>query len=193
MILARSSRRRTRHLATVCVIVLVAVAVASAALASTTTRDARGLALREQDFPSSVKRMSQKENRSAALPGGTGQAYTTTFQFRVGRRLQSVGTIVITAPSAAVARSAYAAATASSKGGAVAALRLPPLGDQQYAALYGRPAVNETSAVVWVRRNTVVWQIQTSSVRNPFGFSQREALAELTTYALKQKRRVGGG
>jgi len=176
----------------ICAAIITTVVTASA-FGATEVLDAKRLALREQDFPATVKRMSQKENRSASLPGGTGQAYTTTFQFRNGRRTQLVGTIVITAPSASVARRVYAAAVADSKEDAVATLRLPALGDQQYAALYGRAAVNETSGLVWVRKNTVVWQVQTSSVRNPFGFSQPEALAELTTYALKQKRRVGAG
>lgn len=179
--------------ASVLSLVVTALVAGSSALAATMLRDAKSLALREADFPASVQRMSQKENRAAPLPGGTGQAYTTTFQFRVGRRTKAVGTIVITAPSVGVARSVYAAAVADARKSAVAALRLPGLGDQQYAALYGRPALDETSGVVWVRKSTVVWQVQASSVQNPFGFSQRDALAELTTYALKQKRRVGDG
>jgi hypothetical protein len=96
-------------------------------------------------FPASVQRMSQKENRASPLPGGTGQAYTTIFEFLAGRRKKNVGTIVITAPSVAVARIVYAAAVADAGRSAVAALRLPGLGDQQHAALYGRPALDETS------------------------------------------------
>lgn len=94
--------------------VVTALVVGSSALAATTTpSDAKRLALREADFPVSVKRMSERENRSAPLPGGTGEAYTTTFQFRAGRRTKAVGTIAITAPSVAVARSVYAATAAT--------------------------------------------------------------------------------
>jgi hypothetical protein len=170
---------------------LAAGFMTSTAIASTTILDAKSLALHEKDFPPSAKRMSQKENRAAPLLGGTGQAYTTTFQFRAGRRTQAVGTIVITAPTVAIARRVYAAAVAEARKTAVSTLRLPPLGDQQYAALYGRPALAETSGLVWVRRSTVVWQVQVTSVRNPFGFARAEALTELATYATKQKRRVG--
>jgi hypothetical protein len=167
------------------------VAVITATAAAATALPARSLALSEQDFPASVKRMSQDENRFAPLPGGVGQAYTATFQFRNGARTESVGTVVITAPSETVARRVFATTVTEARKGAVATLRVPPLGEQQYAALYGRPALHETSALVWVRNDTVVWQIQVSSVRNPFGFTRADALAELTTYAAKQKRRVG--
>lgn len=171
---------------------LLAVLVPSVALAAGTTLDARRLALSERDLPPSPKRMSQKENRSAPLPGGTGHAYTTTFQFRVGRRTQAVGTIVLAAPSVAVARRAYAAAVKEAKTSAAAPLTLTRLGDEQYAALFGRPALNEASGLVWVRKGTVVWQVQVSSVENPFGFSKTEARAELTKYALRQRARIGG-
>jgi hypothetical protein len=172
---------------------LVAGVVASTALASTVTLDARSLALREQDFPRPATRMSQKENRAAPLPGGTGQAYTTTFQFRVGRRTQAVGTIVITAPTVASARRVYAAAVADASRSAVSTVGLRRLGDEQYAALNGRPGLNEASGVVWVRRGAVVWQVQVSSVRNPFGFARAEAIAELTRYAARQQGRVRVG
>lgn len=172
---------------------LLAVLGSSVAVAASAFLDAKRLALREQDFPPTVQRMSEKENRAAPLPGGTGHAYTTTFQFRVGRRTQAVGTIVIAAPSVAVARRVYSTSVAEAKKRAASALALPGLGDQQYGALYGRPALDEASALVWVRRRTVVWQVQVSSVRNPFGFSKSEARQELTRYALKQKRRVGAG
>ena len=185
-------RARRRGMALAAALVGVAL-VPSSAVASTAVLDAKRLALSEFDFPTSVQRMSQRESRVAPLPGGTGQAYTTTFQFQAARRTKAVGTIVITASSAAVARSVYAAAVADARRSAVATLRVPALGDQQYAALYGRPALDDASAIVWVRKNTAVWQIQVSSVRNPSGFSRAEALAELVTYAVKQKRRVGAG
>ncbi len=171
----------------------MAAVLTSAAVAATGTLDARRLALTERDVPPSAQRMSQRQNRAAPLPGGTGQAYTTTFQFRVGGRTQAVGLVVITAPSARVARRVYRAAVDEAKKSSAAALEVAPLGDEQFAALYGRPSLDETSALVWVRRNTVVWQIQVSSVTNPFGFSTTEARVELTRFALKQKQRVGRG
>lgn len=170
-----------------------AIATAQTTLAAVTPLDAKGLALRQSDFPAGAKRMSEKLNRSAALPGGTGQAYTTTFQFTVGGRTHAVGTVVITAPTVAVARKVFASVVADGRGSAVGALRLSAMGDQQVAALYGRPSVNEASAAVWVRKATVVWQVQTSSVRNPFGYTKAEALGALTTYARKQQRRVDEG
>lgn len=170
---------------------LLASLVPAAALAAGTTLDVKRLALSERDVPAGAKRMSQKENRSAPLPGGTGHVYTTTFQFRVGRRTQAVGAILLASPSVAVARRAYAVAVKDAKASAAAPLTLPTLGDEQYAALFGRPALDEASGVVWVRKGTVVWQVQVSSVENPFGFSKAAARAALTTYALKQKQRVG--
>lgn len=183
-----------RHLgSSLAITLLVAGLLASAAAAASSAVDAKRLALRQADLPPTARRMSERENRAARLPGGNGQIYTTTFQYRAGRRTKAVGTIVITAPSLAVARRVYSAAVGDATKVAAAKLGLPALGDQQDAAPVGRPALDEASAIVWVRRRTVVWQIQVSSVENPFGFSRKEARSELTTYALKQKRRVGGG
>ena len=174
-----------------CALLVLAAALLPAALAASGTLDARRLALQPSDLPASAKRMSEKESRSAPLPGGAGRVYTTTFQFQAGRRTKAVGTIVIAAPSAAVARRVFAAAHADARQNAAMPLSLPALGDEQFAALYGRPAADEASAAVWVRKSTVVWQIQVSSVKSPFGFSKTEARAELTRFALKQKQRVG--
>lgn len=174
-------------------VAVAALVVAAGSGASVRALDAKSLALRQADFPTAATRMSEKENRSAALPGGTGQAYTTTFQFRVGGRTEAIGTIVIAAPSAGVARRVYAAAVADARKSAVGAMRLPRLGDEQYGALQGRPSVDETSGLVWVCKNRVVWQVQATSVRNPFGFAPAAAQAELSRYALKQMRRIGAG
>lgn len=184
------NERATARILGACLVVVAAFAGTAAA---GTTLDARQLALTERDFPAPARRMSEKETRSARLPGGTGQAYATTFQFRSGRRTQTVGSLVITAPSKAVARKVYAVAVADAKKSAASSLRLPALGDEQYAALYGRPALDEAAALVWVRRGNVVWQVQTASVRNPFGFAPSDALRELKTYATKQRRRVDTG
>lgn len=172
---------------------VTALVVVAGVPAATTTLEAKSLALRQADLPALATRTSEKENRSAALPGGRGHAYATAFRFRVGRRTQVIGTTVITAPSATVARRVYAAAVSDARRSAVAVLSLPRLGDEQYAALYGRPSLDEASGLVWVRRNTVVWQIQVNSVSNPFGFSRAEAQAQVSRYALKQMRRVGTG
>lgn len=176
------------------VVVLAGFVVAAAAAAPTATPlDARRLALTQRDLPSGAVRMSQKENRAAALPGGTGHAYTTTFQYRTGSRTKAVGVTVVTAPSAAVARAVWAQAAAEARRGSAGTVRLPRLGDQQLAVLHGRVALDEVAGVVWVRKRTVVWQVQVSSVRNPFGFSRAEAVAELTRFSVAQQRRVGAG
>lgn len=173
--------------------VIVALLAPTSGAARSTTLDARRLALQAQDVPASARRMSQRENRAAALPGGTGHVYTTTFQFAAGKRTQGVGTIVIAAPSEAVARSVFASVVVDAKAGAARTLRLAKLGDEQYAALYGRPDLGEAGGLVWVRTRTVVWQVQTSSIRNPFGFTTTEATRELRKYAMKQRVRVGAG
>jgi hypothetical protein len=167
--------------------------ILSAVSLAGTVKDAKALALRVGDFPTPVQRVSETETRAARLPGGTGRLYEATFKLHAGRRVKSVGTIVITAPSVDVARRAFQKVAADARATAAAPLALPRLGDQQYAALYGRPALDEASALAWVRMGTVVWQIQTSSVSSPFGYSRREALLELTKYARKQQRRVSAG
>lgn len=174
-------------------LLVLAAALAPTASAAPGALDGKRLALQPSDLPASAQRMSEKANSAAALPGGTGEVYATTFQFRVGRRTEAVGVLVVTAPTAAVAGRAYAAAISDARKRAVAAVQLPRLGDEQYAALYGRPSLDETSGAVWVRQGTVVWQVQVSSVSNPFGFSKAAARAELTKYALKQKHRVRQG
>jgi hypothetical protein len=173
---------------------LVAGLVAATAFGATSILDAKSLALRQQDFPPSARRAAQNENRSALLPGGgTGQAYATTFDFREGSRTKAVGLIVITAPTVAIARRVYSTYVADARRTAspMSTLTLPALGDQQYAALVGLSVLHEASAVVTVRRKTVVWQLQVSSIRNPFGYTRAEALVELKKYATKQQRRVG--
>ena len=175
------------------VAVAAAAGIASAASPAGTVKNARALALRTADFQMPAQRVSENENRAAHLPGGTGQAYQATFKLHAGERVELVGTIVITAPSVDVARRAFVKVSSDAKATAAAPLTLPRLGDQQYAALFGRPAVDEASALVWVRTGTVVWQIQTSSVSKPFGYSRREALLEVTKYARKQQLRASAG
>jgi hypothetical protein len=180
--------------ATVAATVLAAAIAAGAAAApASSPLDARRLALTTGDLPTGATRISQQENRTAALPGGRGHAYTTTFAFNTGRRTVNLNVIVVAAPSVATARAVWAEATAEARRLSAATIRLRALGDQQLAVLHGRAALDELAGVVWVRKRTVVWQVQVSSVRNPFGFSQAEAVSALMRYALAQRRRVGAG
>jgi hypothetical protein len=174
-------------------VVAAAIAAGAAAAPAAPPLDARKLALTPRDLPVGATRLSQQENRAAALPGGKGHAYTTTFGFQTGRRTVNLNIVVVAAPSVAAARAVWAEATAEARRGSVATIRLGALGDQQLAVLHGRAALDELAGVVWVRKRTVVWQVQVSSVRNPFGFSRAEAAAALTRYARAQRLRVGAG
>jgi hypothetical protein len=164
--------------------------------AITQMKDARKLALQASDLPSSARRMSEKSNRSALLPGGRrGHAYTTTFRFPSGLKREGVTVLVVATGSGATARAVHAQLVAEAKRapGAVA-VRLRTYGAGQYAWLSGRIGLDEAQADILVRQGAVVWGIgvSTDPSAKDFGFTRAEAVAELSKYASKQQRRVGG-
>jgi hypothetical protein len=178
-------------------VALTLLTLAASAGAATGIADARKLALQAPDFPSSARRMSEKSNRSAPLPGGRrGQAYTTTFQFPSGLKRELVTVLVVATGSGATARAVHAQLVAEAKRvpGALA-VRLRSYGAGQYAWLSGRVGLGEAQADILVRRGSVVWAVgvSTDPTAKEFGFTRAEAVAELSKYASKQQRRVGAG
>lgn len=178
--------------------VLVAFAtLATTALAAAGALDAKRLALQTSDLPSSAKRMSEKENRAATLPGGQrGQVYTTTFQFPKGRKRERITVVVVTSGSAGTAGRVFDSLVAEAKRETGRTLvRVGALGAAQHVTLTGRVQLAEAGVEAIVRQGAVVWvlDIQTDPLAKEYGLTRAEALAELATYGAKQKRRVDRG
>lgn len=165
--------------------------------AGTQVEDAKKLALQASDLPPSARRMSEKSNRSAPLPGGgRGHAYTTTFQFPSGLKRELVTVVVVATGSEATARPVHAQLIAQAKRAPGAfAVPLRSYGAGQYAWLSGRVGLGEAQADILVRQGAVVWGIgvSTNPTAKDFGFTRAEAVAELSKYAARQQRRIGAG
>jgi len=176
---------------------LVLLVLPATGAATPRVADAKRLALQPSDLPSSARRTSEKSNRSARLPGGgRGHAYATTFQFPAGRKRELVTVLVIAAQSDATARAVHAQLVTEAKRapGAVA-VRLRSYGAGQFAWLNGRVGLGEAQADILVLQGAVVWGVgvSTDPTASDFGFTRPQAVAELSKYAGKQRRRVGTG
>lgn len=179
------------------VLIATAAVLAAAGAATGALKDPKVLALRLSDFPANARLVNQNATSNARLPsGGTGRAYTAGFAFRNGTRDEQVVITVITTGTAARARSLYAAVRkeALSKTKADTAV-IPRYGDQQLlATFYDGRGPNVWTEELIVRKGTVVWYLQVGahpSSSKPFPRAQ--ALAELKTYAGKQRARVASG
>ena len=176
---------------------LVVTAGVASAVAAT---DPKGLALRQSDFPANARLAFEQARPSAPLPGGGhGRAYAATFRIPRGQKREDVHVLVVTPGSVAKARGVFARAVADAKDFVDTVQhsnpRLPTYGDAQYVAVTGDPGAEETGGRIWVRKGSVVWGIEVSTdpLAHDFGLSRAMTLAELRTYARKQKLRAGDG
>jgi hypothetical protein len=183
------------------IVALVAalLAITGAATAATAT-DPKALALRQADFPANARLAFEQARRSAPLPGGGhGPAYAATFRIPRGEKREDVHILVVTPGSVAKARGVFARAVADAKDFVDIVQhsnpRLPAYGNAQYVAVTGDPGAEETGGRIWVRKGAVVWGIEVSTdpLAHDFGLSRATTLAELRTYARKERQRAGDG
>jgi hypothetical protein len=178
-------------------VLLAAFAGAAGAPAASSGQEPKSLALRASDFPASAQQMGGKAidaKKLAQLFGGArGSAYGTTYQFPRGQKREFVFDIVVVCASPAQARGTFAALVKVQHPGT--AVRLPSFGDKQVAVVTGDTRNEEAGGWIVARRNSIVWEldIDTDPTAKDFGLSKAQVLAELRTYAAKQKLRVQEG
>jgi hypothetical protein len=152
---------------------------ASSALAATPSQ----LILQRSDFPSGAKKLPFKmgKNGTATIPK-VGRVRFAGALYKAGKRY--VGTVAGVFVSSGAATTAFRRFSNNSALKKFKRFRLPRLGDRQEALGSFSRSVN--SALVLVRSGSVVWETSVSTL----GGSRKNSIADLTTFAQKQKSRV---
>jgi hypothetical protein len=174
---------------------LLVVLAGSAAAAAFAARP-EALLLRKSDFPGTAKYNwgQLPANVVDALKGigvdASGAYLTVTIPAGGATKYESISGLVVTAASAAQAKTAYAAFLQELERRSTSELRLPAYGEQQLA-LYHSPKYGSKVELV-VRYNRVVWQLEVAG-QGLLVLPKPKLLAELEKYAKKQQTRVGAG
>lgn len=181
------------RLATMLVALLAAAVCAVSALAGGVANDPMRLVLQRSDFPARTRWTGSRDaalERSLANAGVEGKAARyLTYIPRGGTEELLVSGLVITLSSVTEARRVFGSYKSPFPAPARDVVRLPvSYGDDQVAIATGDPA----RADLRVRKGAVVWRLEIKWAGTD-RFTRAQALAELRTYAPKQKRRVGGG
>jgi hypothetical protein len=171
---------------------VAAVAAASSALAAGGALSPGRLILQRSDVPAGARRINiANVSGTVNISGATRASLrAVAYRFRNGARAEYVGSVAAVFSTAGAARRAFTKArTQAAQLGVGSRLRLPSLGDEQFALGYlgNRGA---SSVVVAVRQNRVIWE---TAVSNAPALSRARAIAETLKYARKQKARVGSG
>ena len=172
---------------------LAAAVCAASASATGAASDPRSLVLQRADFPAKTRWTSQRSpafEKTLADAGLQGKAaFYSADVARGSTETLLVSGLVIASPNAAQARRAFASYKSVFPATRRDIVRLPAYGDEQVAVVPTQPGVR---ADLRVRTGAVVWRLEikwAGTVR----FTRAQALAELKTYAVKQRRRVGRG
>ena len=183
-----------------------ALVVTATSLAAATAKSPATMILRKTDVPGvqAYDDGDELENAFEEPLEAVGvdyeaATYTVLASSNPKGALRVIGWVIATA-SASQAKKAYAAAQKglerarrASRAPKQAALSLPSYGNQQVAGLAEIDrGTGIGSATVLVRKNTVVWWLHVAHERRP-PRTRAELVADLKTYAVKQKTRVGAG
>jgi hypothetical protein len=181
-------RRTTAFVA----LVVTAVCAVSAS-AGGAANNPLSLVLQRADFPAKTRWTSQRSPAFEKTLTDAGLQGKAAFFFadiaRGSTETLLVSGLVIVLPNAAQARRAFASYRNVFPATKRDIVRLTAYGDEQVAVVPTQPGVR---ADLRVRTGAVVWRLEikwAGTVR----FTRAQALAELATYARKQKRRVGRG
>jgi hypothetical protein len=196
---------------------LAAASLAVTALAAAASPSPLALALHLSDLPANVEKPpawspspSLEKPADVAILGvkGTtaaGYGYTwpaggTVDLAGLGptpKEWHLTGTVFV-APGLAGARRLYDYGKAAQHGffsdfdtDGATSLKPPSLGDAQFGLL-GRDA-GGPQAMVFVRKGSVVWQLRIGHSPSKWTVTKAQVLAQLKTFAAKQKARVAGG
>jgi hypothetical protein len=179
------------RVATTLVALFAAAACAMSASAGSAVQSPLGLVLQRSDFPpntkwSSARSPSLEQKLAAAGLQGKAGSYDAEI-VRGSTEVLMVSGLVIVLPNAAQARRAFTSYKNPFPATPRDIVRLPALyGDEQVAIVTRDPSVR---ADLRVRKGAVVWRLEIKWSGTD-KFTRARALAELKTYAAKQKRRV---
>ncbi|HUG65713.1 MAG TPA: hypothetical protein VMK83_10885 [Gaiellaceae bacterium] len=181
------------RLATTFVALVAAAVCAVPASAGGAANDPLRLVLQRADFPAKVRWTSQRSpafEKTLANAGLKGKAaFYSADIARGSTETVLVSGVVIALPNAAQARRAFASYKNVFPATQRDIVRLTAYGDEQVAVVPTQPGVR---ADLRVRTGAVVWRLEIKWAGTD-RFTRSQALAELKTYATKQKRRVGRG
>jgi hypothetical protein len=188
-----------------------ALALALNGAAASTAKAPRDFVLKPSDFPAGTRaatRAMQPYALSALGVRGLKGA-DVSARIPVGGAVETplgplpkewqVQADVYVAPDAAGARRLFGLGKAAQIGfssfvsGAPLRLSLPSYGDEQLAFWTKPGPAKSLQAAVFVRKGAVVWQMVIAGTPAQWRPSRAQALAQLRSYASKQKRRVGTG
>lgn len=193
---------RTRAVALAAV---TAALVSTSALAAPAAKDPSTLILQKKDFPAGADYDTSSANdfdlkatlAKKGLRVGVAAYLGATFSAKQGQ-LQVKGA-VITTPSVAQAKTAFTQTVSARQSfwKQIAAPYkpmngIPSYGDQQQAFGKSPSVIHDGSIDVVVRKRTVVWVMEIVLSRQPVP-KMSEIVADLNTYASKQKARVKDG
>ena len=187
-----------------------ATALAAGALAAPTVADPMRLALQKTDVPAnSYGSGPTRDSASALAPLGVRGLKGASWHYMIpagGEVDTAAGPLprewavqgdVFVAPTIAGARSLFRLGKRAQVGffsdtsGTPKSLTLPSYGDEQMA--YTTTELGKVQASVFVRKGSVVWELRASSSPPKWRTTKAQAVAQLTLYATKVKRRVGRG
>lgn len=180
-------------------IIVIAVAVAtlsSSVLAASAAQSPLALVLGKSEFPTGAKYTSGPMptgfSQGLSALGVKAQGAYLSVQVATGTaKYRAIDSFVVTAASAAQARTAFTAFKEELTLSDTSRIRLPSYGDEQLAVLQA-PKLGGLGASLLVRRGRVVWQLEVGGGGLQV-MSRATLLAELQKYAKKQKTRVGAG
>jgi hypothetical protein len=200
------TNRRRRASRVALTVTTAALVVAGASLAAATAKNPATMILRKADVPG-VQAYDDgdelehliEEPLEAAGVDYEAATYTVLAHSEAKGSLHVIGWVITTA-DAAQAKKAYAAAQKglerlrlSARTPKLTPLSLPSYGNQQMAGL---DEIDRGTGIgfgrLLVRKNTVVWFVHVLNERRP-PRTRAELIADLKTYATKQKTRVGAG
>jgi len=196
---------------------VAAATVATAPLAAVSAQDPLKLALQRSDMPpTTVKapvfnpsphRDNPADLAILGVPKVTGASYSYTWPAGGQVNLPGLGPAdkewyltgsVYLAPTQAAARMLFRYGQQAQHGffadfptDGSTKLTLPAYGDQQFALL-GKDA-GGPQAMVFARKRSVVWELRIGHGPPKWTLTKAQVLAQLKTYAAKQKARIGRG
>lgn len=171
------------------------VTLLGSALAASAAQSPLALVPAKSEFPANAKytsgRMPTSFSQGLNALGVKAQGAYLSVQVATGTtKYRAIDLFVVTAGSAAQARTAFTVFKKELALTDVSRIRLPSYGDEQLAVLQA-PKLG-LGASLLVRKNRVVWQLELGGGGLQV-MSRATLLAELQKYAMKQKARVGAG
>ena len=184
------------RLRTIFVVAGAVATLAGSALAASAAQSPLTLVLTRRDFLAGAKytvaRMPASFSQGLSALGVKAEGAYVSVQVATGTaKYRAIDSFVVTAASAAQARTAFTAFKEELTLSDTSRIRLPSYGDEQLAVIQA-PKLGGLGASLLVRKGRVVWQLEVGGGGLQV-MSRATLVAELQEYARKQKTRVGAG